>query len=378
MSYNGLLEPLGRSQVMAYVLGLADGHHPMRILSFEKDGPESPRWGPTASALREKGVVWSALRYHRRPAVLSTAFDVLVGTASALREVRCGVRLLHARSHVPALIAELVRLVTGVPYVFDFRGLLAEEYADSGLWKRDGLLFHLTNAFEGRFLRSAAAVVVLTKRLQRELGDAGTPATVIPCAVDLAAFRPADAGQPRPFDLVYSGSWSGRYLVDRVLQFFAAYRAVRPEARLLLLLRGSEGDGPLAEGVERRSVGPEEVPAQLRQARAGLCFLPSGRAQGAASPVKVSEYLACGLPVVSTPGVGDLDTLLPETRTGVVLHDMSPAAFEEAVRGLVRLLGDGDTAARCRALAERVFDLQGAVATYARVYQAVRSSSGVR
>ena len=378
VSYNGLLEPLGRSQVLAYVVGLADRGHAMRILSFEKHGPRSPLWGPTLHALQERDVLWKPLPYHRWPKVLSTAFDVLAGAALALGEVRRGVGLLHARSHVPALIADLVRTWTGVPYVFDLRGLLAEEYADSGLWRRGGLLFRVTTAFEKRFIRNAAGVVVLTRRLQHELGEVGMTVTVIPCAVDLAAFRPMAPDQPRPFDLVYSGSWSGRYLTAEVLRFFRAFRAVKPDARLLLLLRSANGSHAFPEGVECRSVRAEEMPAQLRQARAGLCFLPPGRAQGAASPVKVSEYLACGLPVVSTPGVGDLDVLLPETRTGVVLRDLGPGAVEQAAHDLLGLLQDRDAAERCRALAERVYDLTGAVESYARVYEAARSASGAR
>src|SRR3972149_2749492 len=109
VSYNGLLEPLGRSQVLAYVVGLADRGHAMRILSFEKHGPRSPLWGPTLHALQERDVLWKPLPHHRWPKVLSTAFDVLAGAALALGEVRRGVGLLHARSHVPALIAGLGR-----------------------------------------------------------------------------------------------------------------------------------------------------------------------------------------------------------------------------------------------------------------------------
>jgi len=352
VSYNGLLEPLGRSQVLAYVVGLADRGHAMRILSFEKHGPRSPLWGPTLHALQERDVLWKPLPYHRWPKVLSTAFDVLAGAALALGEVRRGVGLLHARSHVPALIADLVRTWTGVPYVFDLRGLLAEEYADSGLWRRGGLLFRVTTAFEKRFIRNAAGVVVLTRRLQHELGEVGRTVTVIPCAVDLAAFRPMAPDQPRPFDLVYSGSWSGRYLTAEVLRFFRAFRAVKPDARLLLLLRSANGSHAFPEGVECRSVRAEEMPAQLRQARAGLCFLP--------------------------PGVGDLDVLLPETRTGVVLRDLGPGAVEQAAHDLLGLLQDRDAAERCRALAERVYDLTGAVESYARVYEAARSASGAR
>src|SRR5207245_2168008 len=251
LTYTGLLEPLGVSQVLPYVRGLAARGHRMAILSFEK--PADPvALAETRRLLASEGIEWEALRYHKRPPVVSTMADV-------------------AR----------------------------------------------------RFVRDAAATVVLTERLRQELGETSARATVIPCAVDLAAFQPAPPAAPREFDLVHAGSWSGLYLARETLRFFAAFRRLRPSARLLLLVPGASAIRDLPEGVEARTVAPAAVPALLAPAGAGLSLRQPGRAQVAASPVKVSEALACGLPVVSTPGVGDLDTLVPGKRVGVVLRGLS-------------------------------------------------------
>ena len=364
ISYTGALEPLGQSQVVPYVLGLAGRGHHMSLLSFEREPPSSPSWAATAKRLDDAGVTWKPLPYHKSPPALSTLYDMLQGVRATLPAIREGVELIHARSHVPSLIADILKSLTGVPYLFDHRGLMAEEYADAGIWPRGGALYRATTGLEQRFLRRATGVVVLTHRLSDQLRD-GPRRVVIPCAVDLERFVPAQPGQPRDFDLVYAGSWSGIYETGSVLAFHNAYRQLRPNSRLLLLVPPGAAS-PLAEG---------GVASLLRRSRAGLSFRRDGYAQIAASPVKVSEYLACGLPVVTSARTGDLDTLLPSTQTGIVLDGTSPEEHTAAATQLAELLADPGVGGRCRQVAMTHFDLETAVGQYDHLYRDIAGAA---
>lgn len=371
LTYTGLLEPLGVSQVLPYVRGLARKGHRMAILSFEKE-THPGALAATRRLLDEDGIEWRSLPYHKRPPVVSTMADVARGVVGARSFLRRGVRLVHARSHVPALMAYALRRTRGVPFVFDHRGRMADEYADAGIWPAGGVLYRAVEGWERRFVRESAATVVLTERLREELGPLGARATVIPCAVDLARFRPAPPTAPREFDLVHAGSWSGLYLARETLRFFAAYRQLHPGARLLLLVPRASDVRDLPAGVEARTVAPAEVPALLARAGASLSLRRRGRAQVAAAPVKVSEALACGLPVVSTPGVGDLDALVPGRRVGVVLRGLSDDDLLAGARELIALQADpAALGRRCRALAEERYGLESAVAAYDGIYRAL-------
>jgi hypothetical protein len=253
---------------------------------------------------------------------------------------------------------------------------MAEEFADAGLWKRDGLLFRSTNLFERVFLRRSAGVVFLTERLAGEAQLAPKPVQVIPCAVDLDRFRPA-ASRQRPYDIVYAGSWSGLYLAEETLAFFEAVRRLRPAARVLVLVPRNQGLPHVGDHAHVQHATPDEVPNLLGQARAGISLRRPGRAQVAASPVKISEYWACGLPVVSSGGVGDIDQLISIHHVGVVLAGFSEAHFDEAARRLFHLLdGDAELPSRCRELAERRYGLAGAVDSYRRAYRAILDAAG--
>lgn len=371
ISYTGLLEPLGASQVLPYVRGLARRGHRMYLLTFEKKSATQWDRRRLAIKLQDDGIHWSARRYHRRPAILSTVLDVVIGVLwSFVVIVRHDIEMLHARSHVAALVAEIVRRLIGKPYIFDHRGLMAEEFADSGIWKRGGICYRLTAACERMFVKNAAGVVVLTEALAETYRGTIRHLEVIPCAVDLDVFRPASPSEKRPFDLVYAGSWSGIYLCEETRRFFEAYKRIHIEGRMLVVTTEARlFDNPPQHGVEFRAARPEEVPELLRMARAGISLRRQGRAQTAASPVKISEYLATGLPVVSTSGVGDLDSLIESKRIGVVVRSLSIEDLTSAAASLTNLLKDKHVVERCRRQAEVRFSLSAAIERYNCIYE---------
>jgi glycosyltransferase involved in cell wall biosynthesis len=89
--------------------------------------------------------------------------------------------------------------------------------------------------------------------------------------------------------------------------------------------------------------------------------------------VKVSEYLACGLPVVVNAGVGDSGALISREKIGTLVQDFTAAEYSVAAATIAEY---ADTPAeirrRTRAVAEKFFDVrQVGVERYARLYQRV-------
>ena len=80
---------------------------------------------------------------------------------------------IHARNHVPAAMALIVKRLTGCRMIFDLRGLMAEEYVDAGNWKRGGLPYRLTQWVQSVAIRRADAMVMLTEAVRRQLFGAG-------------------------------------------------------------------------------------------------------------------------------------------------------------------------------------------------------------
>ena len=84
-----MLEPLGQSQVIAYLEKLAPDYA-IHLVSFEKqkDRTDAPRVAKVAARLKAAGIAWTPLAYHKTPSAPATAYDIAIGTtvASAIAE----------------------------------------------------------------------------------------------------------------------------------------------------------------------------------------------------------------------------------------------------------------------------------------------------
>lgn len=378
VSHNAVGSPVVRSQVLPYLARLMD-RHDIRLLTFERS--ESY---PEDEFPRDR---WSGVTPRPGASLPAKVVDVVRGALAVIRTARAQqADLLHARSHVAAAICWLAGAILRIPYVFDMRGFMPEEYRDAGLWTSDDLRFRIARAAELHLLRGAGEIVVLTEAAARRLrsdphfsGAArGKRITVIPCAVDLDRFRPGErADDPT---LVYSGSLGMWYLLDEMLTVYGHARQVLPSLRLLILNRGEHAliasalqRHGLGQGVEVRAADFARMPAELARAHVAIALLRRVPSKIGSSPIKIAEYLACGLPVVVSAGLGDSDEQITGGSAGYVMSAFDDASCRAAGRAVVDLVADPGARERARHVAEAVFDVRSGADAYDSIYCRVGS-----
>src|SRR6476620_7732321 len=170
ISYNGMLDPLGQTQVIPYLRELAKRGVKFTLLSFERSKAFTPEGVRQCLDLRDRlqaqGIEWHWLRYHQRPSVPATIYDVLAGIRKASTLVRRNrIEMVHARGHIPATIALALKRRFGVKMIFDLRGLMAEEYVDAEHRREGCLPYRITKAAERRILAATDGIVTLTERV---------------------------------------------------------------------------------------------------------------------------------------------------------------------------------------------------------------------
>jgi len=388
ISYDGVLEPLGQSQVLAYLKRLAAGRC-IHLISFEKpeDLENITEYERLALEIAAAGIVWHPLLYHKRLSALATAWDITCGIAVGLFLVlRHRIRIVHVRSYVPSVIALVLKRLTGVKYVFDMRGFWADERVDGGLWPSGGRMYRVAKGFERRFLLAADHVVSLTYAAVREmrrfdyLQGCMPPVTVIPTCADLTRFKPLSRDPDgEGFVLGYVGAVGLYYLFDEVAACFAQLLRMQPAARFLIVNRGQgayirerlTAAGVPDMNVEVTTATHTEVPEHMSRMDAGIFFIKPVFSKQASAPTKLAEFLGCGIPCLGNAGVGDMAEVLEGEQVGVALKSFDTASMNAALRQLLKMAADPSTSARCVHAAQRYFSLDEGVRSYEKIYDAL-------
>lgn len=386
MSYDGMLEPLGQGQVIAYLERLA-GEFRIHLVSFEK--PADLADGTAVRILTERleaaGIVWHPQRYHKRPRFVSTAWDMARATLAAMVIAkRERISIFHGRSVLSAAMLYPARLFARGRFIVDIRGFWVDERVDGGQVAAGGLVYRLLKRMENRMLGSADRIVALTHasapvlRDDPRFGHPQAAVVVIPTCADLDAFSPAPTGTaPAGFVVGYVGQIGGWYRFDRMVELFIEFRRLRPDATMLIINRRHHDEihQIFAEyGIPRtayavRGADLAEVPAEIRRMTVALSINAVNFANTARAPTKLAEYLGCGVPCLSSEGVGDVATILEGERVGVVVRDFSAEGKRDAVVRMLALLDDPGLSGRCVEAARRRFALTDGVASYRRLYR---------
>lgn len=381
---NGLLEPLGQSQVLAYLRGLSQ-HYRITLITHEK----AEDWSDAArvAALREEcarlGIRWLPQRFHPRPKLIAPAISMArMGWLLWREQRRQGAALIHARSYLPAAMAMVVGRLTGVPFIFDMRALWPEEMITAGRLRRGSLIHRAIVRLERACLRRAAVVVSLTDAAVVHLRHvypaemAGKTVAVIPTCADLDRFVPAPSRPDRREIGCLGTVLSGWFKTDWLAAFLKVVAQQERDTVFVLTTRDDpdrvraavDPGGMLGARLEIAPAASDRVQEVLQRQTASVMFFEEGLGKLGSSPTRMAEILGCGLPVVANAGVGDVARIIRDHRVGVLVEGPSDAAMQRALSELEGLLQEPDLACRCRKAAEDVFSLKVGTENYVRVY----------
>lgn len=398
ISYDGMTDPLGQSQVIPYLQALSQKGFSFSILSFEKREVNKQRRIAIQALLDQAGIAWYPLTYSKRPPVLSTIYDLWRMKRKARQIVkREGAQLIHARSYLPAMVARWLKQELGIPFLFDMRGFWADERVDGGLWSLRNPLYRMIYRYMKRqerlLLVSADHTISLTQvgkaiiQQRKDLNRQPIPVTVIPTCVDMDRFDPArvDEAQVKAlkdeldisndtFVLGYVGSTGTWYLLEEMLAFFKQL-AAHQKAVFFFVTK----DDPAAiyakaeaQGIDRTQViirvaHYEDVPKMIAVFDVGIFFIKPVFSKAASAPTKMGELLAMGKPVICNDRVGDVGALIEQYDCGLSMNRLNGDSFENALGQLNKYLSMESSKYRDTAL--HYFSLEGGVQKYHEVYQ---------
>ena len=382
ITYDGLLDPLGKSQILPYILGLAEAGYQFTILSFEKTDRDPRLIQELSRQLQEKNISWVFLPFARGR--FQGMLRMLRG-AKAVRRIarREPFALAHMRTIVPAVIYKLA--LVGRPFIYDIRAF-SGQWVDGGRLSGGSPAYRFLAWLEDRLIRDAAGLVVLDQsgaNYLRKTYKRLPPAKVIPTSTDLSepssgqvAIKTQPSAQVR---FVFLGGARYPYLPVEALQFVQTLLVQGYDCSVDFI---NERDHAFVEQACQRvgfprerfrlfSLSSEEVHARLPSYDCGLVFIADGPWIRMSSPTKIGEYLAAGLHVVGLRGIAALDRLAAQSSCVDVLarYQQGCQLSSQQAGELVARIQAPSRAAEARRLAQKHYDRAKAVAEYVDLYQ---------
>jgi glycosyltransferase involved in cell wall biosynthesis len=395
ITFDGLSDPLGQSQILPYLAGIAKNGYTIFILSCEKADRLEKEKDKIHSLIKDLPITWQYVLYDENGGFLSRLLYIRKLTILAEKiKSSTKISLVHCRSYLASLIGLKFKLRYKIPFVFDMRGFWADERIDGGIWKHRNPLHELFYRYfkkkEKQFMTTSDAIVSLTNAGVTEL-DKKFPreniiqkTTVIPCCTNTNSFNP-DASKkeiainglsPQDHVLIYTGSIGTWYYTKEMIDCALVWRKHIPNLKLLIVTKDIEVLDVILSSytdeqksiIVKASASYTEIPSYLALAKAAIFFIKPSYSKIASSPTKMAECWAMNLPIITNQGIGDNDLYFNTHKGGILITNFSVSEYEKACEQYLKIAA---APINYREIALHYFDTQMAVDKYTAIYDSL-------
>jgi glycosyltransferase involved in cell wall biosynthesis len=399
ISYDGMTDPLGQSQVIPYLSGLSKEGYKINLISCEKQDRFKKIGAQIKALLESNGIEWFPVPYSTSTSVFSKQLNLKALEKESYKVYGLHKPLLvHCRSYMAALIGLKLKKKFGIKFIFDMRGFWANERIDGSIWRMDNFIhrrmFRYFKKKEIEFLKHADYVISLTENAKSEmlswdaLQNNRISVEVIPCCADLNLFTPSRISQPlvnelkkelniQPEDFIisYLGSTGTWYMLEEMLDFFNQLLVSKPQSKFLFItaddkqhiLDTAKAKLIPTDKIVIRAGERKEVPSLLSLSSLALYFIKPLYSKKASSPTKTGEIMGMGIPLITNSGIGDSDRIIQHSSAGLLIKGFNEAEYKriiEQIDGLLKL-----DKQEIQKAAMEYFSLQKGIELYAEVYK---------
>lgn len=379
---DGIMEALGTSQVLAYMVKLSESYK-ISIISFEKkdDILDEEKLNRYKKIIRDNKINWVLFEYNKTLIKNILQFFNLFYTIYCLNKKESS--LIHCRSFMGGVVGYIAKIFFGIYFIYDIRGFWVDERFDSLDKQKKGLIYKVLNIIDRNIYRKSDAVVSLTEAAKFELIRKGykndQSISVIPTCVDLNLFsgreffaRHIYQAEDKNLNIYYTGSVRGRQKFDIVLKLIKSIESFY-NIKLIILNNGEHEYikhllKDYSINFELHDVEHRKVNEYLKQDGIAIFFYSKSYSRVATSPTKMGEFLAQGIPCITNSCVGDSQRILEGNGIGFTIDIDSNIDSMELSKKIDALLSDDNVARKCRSFAENYYSLDAGCLSYKKIY----------
>lgn len=349
--YHSFNDPIFKGLMLTYLKAfqLQDGErsHTFHLITFEQEQYRVSKSEQLAIdvELKKIRIVWYPQQYHTGGAflILKKLWDFFLCFKSSLRIHK--VNKLKSLIGFTSLSGGLALVLSGLLRV-KFIALNIEPHSDfmvdAGQWKKQGLKYKLLKFLENRIMIKADHVAVPSKSGFSFWNDKKRSGRLyfVPTCIDINDFSigknsktvaRAELGLPTAKRIVlYLGKFGGIYYSpNEAANIFKKLLASNNDLFFYVITPGNleevknsfEDYGLKDQYLIRDKIPYEQLSRHIALSDFGIVLIPPYPSQRYRCPIKTANYLACGIPYIVPPDIGDDSFLAVEEQVGVVITE---------------------------------------------------------
>jgi glycosyltransferase involved in cell wall biosynthesis len=373
--YNSADDPLFKGNLLPLLQQMSRSQADLR---FELITYEQEQYPLSAQERADRVRAWAADRIYWHPLtwhsgsfkLAKKSYDLTLGLLLCTRLRLGGARSIMGMATVAGSFAFIIAKALGLRYFAYQYEPHSEFMRDCGVWSEQSLAYRGLHYVEGLVGRHADLISTGTSHMIDRLHEWKSPAQTyrLPTSVNEQRFQFSPEGRAtirarhrlsaEQRVVLYLGKFGDLYYSHEVAELF---RALLNELPDLCFLVATPDDPAYIAGLMAQAGLPaerviitrssyEEVPAYISAADLGVVAVPPLPSQRFRSPIKVGEYLCCGLPYLVCRGVSEDDTVALRDQVGVVVENFTAEEARLAVPRVKELLAEdkNQLRARCR------------------------------
>jgi hypothetical protein len=383
LTYDGILEPLGYSQILSYLKSLSNNNK-ITIISIEKnhDLQNIVHLKKIKNILSEFNIEWKYFIYKKNKFdKLFLILNIILNTYFIIIQKK--IKIVHSRSYVMGLIAYLLNFIISFSLIFDIRGFWIEERVEWGLWKKKSLKYFFFKFFENKIYNKSKVIITLTTDakkilLNKKLNNLNnTNIYVIPTCVELNKNKKLHNIND-PIKFTHLGALGSRYDFNMYLKIMTKIL----EKRNVFLSIINKGEHKKVnyllkkyninnKNYEIKYVSPYSINDEIKNSNFGIFFPVKGFYLNAYFPTKLGEFLSNGIPIITCSINNHVNTIIKKNKIGVIIEDLDNFNFEKFYHEINIILNDIHISERCINTAKKYFDIKIANKIYSKIYRSL-------
>lgn len=389
LSLDGIMEPLGRSQVLKYLEKLSKNYQ-INLLTFEKDADlqNSDLLKETHDQCNRHNICWHKIRYRsglKGFGQFCNVLNLLVMPAYIM--ARKKILLVHIRSYMPGIVIPFLSIFFKFKLIFDIRGFWPDEKHDRLNWSKTSSKYKFFKHLEKYLFKKADHIVTLTEESKKIISKKFFKPTsliaVIPTCVDIMEFRSSgnfikNLNKKASITIGYLGSVDTAYDFKKFMFLLKQIREYT-NSKINLNLKIFTKKDPkyisnlLAENhvfgfnLDIRFVTRDRLPSEITKLDILTFCLKENFSIKASMPTKIAEVLACGKPILCNAFNKDIEKLINNNSIGLIYNFIDNFGITDYQK-LISLIENEDTKKQCENVAKTYFSLNDGFAKYDKIY----------